>query len=154
MQQLIDQLTTTTSRWVNELRLLNRPAWVLWLISLFTVIFAVFTFDGFYFYDDINYLRYAHQLAVGTFELNFDIHNHRFGLLLPVALMLKIFGLSEFSATVWPLIATVCTLFVIYHFIYRRSRFAALAAVWFFGTEYYIIYFSNKVYPDTTDTLL
>lgn len=126
---------------------------VLWVAVAFTVLFAVFTFDGFFFYDDINYVRYAHQLAVGTFELTFDIHNHRFGLLLPEALFIRFFGVHEWSVLIWPLAATLLTLFVIYRFVYKRSRFAALLAVWLFGTEYYIIYFSNKVYPDTTDTL-
>jgi hypothetical protein len=133
--------------------LLRQPVWVLWITAGFTVIFALVTFQGFFFYDDINYLRYAHQVWNGTFQLTDDIHNHRFGLIIPLALMTGLLGLSDFSAILWPLLATLLTLVVIYRFVYRRSRYSALMAVWLFGTEYYIIFYSNKVYPDTTDTL-
>lgn len=132
--------------------LLRQPIWVLWVTAGFTIIFAWVTFQGFYFYDDINYLRYAHEVWQGTFALTDDVHNHRFGLIIPLAIITGIFGLSDFSAILWPLLATVLTLLVIYRFVYRRSRYAALMAVWLFGSEYYIIFYSNKVYPDTTDT--
>jgi len=124
-------------------------------LIFFTIAFAVFSFDGFYFYDDYAYIYYAQQIVSGTYQIaNTDIFAHRWGLILPLALCIKIFGINEWAVCLLPLVATLCSLFLFYVFSKHLPSNSRLYALLFFGLDFYTLFFANKVYPDVLLTTL
>jgi hypothetical protein len=119
------------------------------ILAAFTAIFAVASFDGFYFYDDYAYIFYAEQILSETYQLNnSDIFAHRLGFILPLALFIKIFGLNEWSVCSLPLLATLLSLYFLYLFSKKLASQTAIYALLFLGLDFYTLFFSNKVYPD------
>ena len=55
------------------------PLIVLSFTILMGLAFAYFSFDGFYFYDDMIYMKYAWQMTKGNFVLTSDNFCHAFG---------------------------------------------------------------------------
>lgn len=64
---------------------------------------------GLYAFDDFNYLRHAAEV----WQLRFDLdqvlywHGMRTFIFVPIALVFAIFGVSEATATAWPLVASL-----------------------------------------------
>ncbi|GAB4486470.1 MAG: hypothetical protein OHK0045_05760 [Raineya sp.] len=128
---------------------------VFFILATFTAIFSIGSFDGFYFYDDYNYIFYANQILSGAYQLhNPDIFAHRLGFILPLALFIKIFGLNEWAVCSLPFLATLLSLYLLYLFSKNLASKAAIYALLFFGLDFYTLFFANKVYPDVLLTTL
>ena len=118
-------------------------------------IFAFFSFDGFYFYDDYTYIYYAHQIVSGEYQIaNTDIFAHRWGLIFPLALSLKIFGTNEWAVCIVPVLASLCSFYILYLFSQHLPPQSRLYALFFFGLDFYTLFFANKIYPDVLLTTL
>ncbi len=119
------------------------------ILAVFTAVFAIGSFDGFYFYDDYAYIFYAEQILSGAYQLNnSDIFAHRLGFILPLALFIKIFGLNEWTVCSLPFLATLLSLYFLYLFSKKLAPQTAIYAFLFLGLDFYTLFFSNKVYPD------
>lgn len=122
---------------------------VYFALAIFMLLFAIFNFDGFYFYDDYAYIFYAEQLASGTYQVdNPDIFAHRWGLVFPLALLIKLFGINEWVVCALPVSATLSSLYLVYLFAKKLPSPVNLHALLFFGLDFYTLFFANKVYPD------
>jgi len=126
------------------------------LLSIFTIIFSVIGFDGYYFYDDYSYSYYAHQLQKGTYQISTqDIFAHRWGIIAPLALLYAIFGVSDAVNIALPLIASLVSLWFLWQFThYFSNPTAGILALLLGGLDFYTLFFSNKLYPDVLLTTL
>lgn len=93
------------------------------LIALLTIIAAsaavrVYLFRGYVGLDDAEYARLAYQMAHGTFS--FDsyagpaVFPLRIGLTAPTALLFRLFGLSEWTAVLYPLLLSLACIALAY----------------------------------------
>ncbi|MFL5729789.1 MAG: ArnT family glycosyltransferase [Cytophagaceae bacterium] len=115
---------------------------------LFIGIFAVVTFDGFFFYDDMMYMQYAYDLVHGTYKVSDQLHSNRFAVFLPVAFFYSLFGVNDFSSLAWPFLSVLCTIAVLYFAFRKEDPVAGMFAIVLTGLDFYTLYFSNKLYPD------
>jgi 4-amino-4-deoxy-L-arabinose transferase-like glycosyltransferase len=82
------------------------------LIVLAATIFALALgvrlacFTGLIGSDDISYIRYARQISDGSYQLQADHKAARYGVIVPVAAVYRIFGLHEWTTMVLPLVGS------------------------------------------------
>lgn len=125
---------------------------ILFLIA-FVVVFGFASFDGYYFYDDITYARYAFKLTQGQLILNEETFSHRLGLIVPTAVAYLAAGVNDFTTLWFPMGCTIGTLVAMAFMLYTRQPRLALWAVGLCTLDFYTIFFSNKLYPDVALTL-
>lgn len=101
------------------------------------------SFDGFYFYDDVYYVRKAVELLRGNWQL-LHVMDHRVGLYAPVAFFIAWGGVHEWTVLAYPLICMAGVLVLLWRYCGR-----GWAAVLFLITDYYVFHFAAKLYPDT-----
>lgn len=104
---------------------------------------------GFYFYDDITYAGFAVDLIQGNFQVNEDHFTSRWGIVWLTALVYKIVGISEWSTTLPPLIATLIAINGIYFGLRWKSQTLALGSSLILGLDFYTLFFTNKLFPDS-----
>ncbi|WP_460612093.1 ArnT family glycosyltransferase [Hymenobacter seoulensis] len=137
-------------------RILTRlPTLALLLVVLLTIAYFLLTHEGLYALDDYFYARYAHQLLSGTFRVEPDplglLHDplkERPLIFGPVAVFFALFGLNIFSATLWPLLATLGCAFVIWRLYGRQEPVVAATAILLLNLHYFTLNLTNYLYPD------
>ena len=75
--------------------------------------------------DDLVYSTYAYRIAVGEYEIQPHRMVLRYGLLLPVATVYKLFGLSEWTTILVPIVASSITPAITALIAYMISGFTA-----------------------------
>ncbi len=86
------------------------------LILLLSLAIRAVFFRGIFAIDDFNYLRHAAEVWRGRFDLN-DVlfwHGTRPLIFMPISLIFALFGVSEITAVLWPLLASLVTISVVY----------------------------------------
>jgi len=86
--------------------------------------------------DDVVYLTEAYKCFSGTYETPTYIAQLRIGTILPIALMFKLFGVNSYTIYMWPLMASLINIVVIYLIAFqlfdrRIALFASLCASFF-----------------------
>lgn len=112
-------------------------------ILLFWLLLLWASFDGFYFYDDVYYLRKAVELLRGGWQLR-HVMDHRLGLYAPVSLFVAWGGVNEWTTVAYPVLCVLLVLILFWRF-YDWGWVATL----FLITDYYVFHFAAKLYPDT-----
>jgi 4-amino-4-deoxy-L-arabinose transferase-like glycosyltransferase len=104
-------------------------------ILLLALALRIFFFQGIFSIDDFNYLRYAAEVWKGHYEMRSVLYWHgvRPLMFVPVSWIFPLFGVSEASAVVWPLLASLITVlfvFLIGRMIHNRESafYAAIVA--------------------------
>ena len=105
--------------------------------------------------DDVVYLVEAYKFISGTYEAPTYIAQLRIGTILPIALMFKLFGVNSYTIFMWPLIASLINIVVIYLISFQLlgRRLALLAALCgaFFPID---IYMGGRAMTETPLTLM
>lgn len=124
-------------------------------MGILTLAFFGLAHEGLYGLDDTLYARYAAQLARGTLRLPADplhlLHDpllHRPAVYAPVALLFRWLGISVWTATLWPLLATLATGVAIVMFIGRREPLVAAVAVVLLGLSQHVLWLAIYLYGD------
>ncbi|WP_176132864.1 glycosyltransferase family 39 protein [Hymenobacter sp. CRA2] len=140
------------------LRLL--PTLTLGAVGLFAVLYFVGAHEGLYALDDYFYSRYAFQLLHGSFQLGPDpqhlLHDplhERWLIFGPVALCYALLGVNIWSTTLWPLLATLACLALLWAAYRRRHPLVASGAVLLLGLHYFTLNLTNYLYPDNVNML-
>lgn len=121
----------------------------------FCILFAVVSFDGYYFYDDTTYAFYAYQVSKGIYQcFTNDIFAHRWGLIFPLALFYKIFGVNDFSNIFLPLLSTLTSFSLFFTWTKKYLPNQKELAFLLFSLDFYTLFFANKLYPDVLLTTL
>lgn len=104
---------------------------------------------SFPFTDGYIYTIKAYNVLDGTFQLTPSHFDNRFGMILPVALIIKVFGLTPYTLALWPLACSLFSIFLIYHM--GRRLFSPttgfIAACLLASNNSYIDY-SASLFPD------
>ena len=86
--------------------------------------------------DDVVYLTEAYKIFSGIYEVPTYVANLRIGTILPIAFTFKLLGVNSYTIFMWPLIASLINIVVIYLISFklfgrRTALFAALCAAFF-----------------------
>ena len=102
-----------------------------WLALLSVVALAALMrwlfFTGFFGSDEVTYIDTARKIASGDWTASGYIGATRYGMNLPVALSIGLFGLSEFSANLWPYLCSLGEVVLV--FLIVNALFGLRAAV-------------------------
>ncbi len=103
--------------------------------------------------DDMWYARIASKWADGQINLfSADHYEYRWALLGFTALMYKLFGISDFTSAIIPLIQTLIICFILYQIL--KSRFlVAIMGIAFYVTDQWTLFYSDKLMPDSFVTI-
>jgi hypothetical protein len=115
---------------------------------IFIGIFSFLTFDGFFFYDDLQYMRYAFDVAHGNYKATNQFHGNRFGIFVPVALLYYFFGVNDLSSLAWPFISVLSSITILFFTFRKEDPQVGAFAILLSGLDFYTLFFSNKLYPD------
>lgn len=120
-------------RWITPTLLPLQPTDWFNLASILAVAVAIriLFFTGFFGSDEVTYIETAANIAAGDWRPSSYVGAARYGMNLPVALFIYLFGLSYFSANLWPFLCSVGEVATVY-FIARwlwDARTAALCAI-------------------------
>jgi hypothetical protein len=94
--------------------LTNKNNHKLVIILALAVILRVIFFPGFFPSDQFSYSSSAINLAEGKWNIADDLFSTRWGLTIPTALFYWLFGVNEFSSTLWPMLCSLGTVMVAY----------------------------------------
>ncbi len=118
------------------------------LIHVIIIGFWYFGFEGYDFYDDLGYAKYAYHMSQGNFQLDASLFSHRVAVISFTALIYKLLGYSDWTTNLPPLLWTLFTLNLLFWVWYKRHAWIALLMAALFGLDFYVVFFSNKLYPD------
>lgn len=93
-------------------------------LLVFGLILRLVFFSGFYGSDEVTYTEAARAIVNGHAAKSTYIGAIRYGINFPVAYLMKVFGISEFSANLWSLLTSMGELVLVY-----------LAGKWMWGTK-------------------
>jgi 4-amino-4-deoxy-L-arabinose transferase-like glycosyltransferase len=134
------------------LSLLINPKTSLLFTIGFMVAYFFFAHEGFYFDDDYSYAEMAGNLLHGTFSFqNFteDLPaNHRFLIFGPVAVLFKLFGISIYSVTLWPLLCTAGSVVLLYFLFRKEDRNVTIWALLLLGLNFHTLFLATYLFPD------
>lgn len=109
--------------------------------------------SGFIATDDAEYARAAYGIATGTFSrseyLGPPVFPERFGIVLPTALMFKLFGPNEWSLAAYPLLISLGLLLLLYAFTAKAfGHYAGLLATGMWSVLQIELLLSTQLRPD------
>lgn len=100
-------------------------------VVILALALRVLFYTGFFGSDEVTYVETATNIATGDWRASNYIGATRYGMNLPVALFIYLFGLSEASANLWPLLCSigeVALVFVIARWLWD-TRVAVVSAL-------------------------
>jgi 4-amino-4-deoxy-L-arabinose transferase-like glycosyltransferase len=102
--------------------------WILpTILAVLALAVRLWCFTGLIASDDVLYAHYARLLASGRYSVEANHMALRFGLLLPVAGAYALFGVSELTTVLVPLLASVASVILV--FLIGRRQFGVKAGV-------------------------
>ena len=124
-------------------------------------IFLLFTFYFFYFKpafyasDDLSYATESKSLLSGTFIPDSTMYSHRLGLILPLALVNKLFGFNHNISVLFITIIGFLQILILFLFLqkYFNISIAAISSS-LLAINIYFCQFSLALLPDTIITFL
>ena len=95
----------------------HKDSFIVLLLVLLCLIFRLLNFVGIGINDDIAYIQNARLLASGYSPISsgFNQLGFRLGMVVPLAILYKIFGLNDIAFSLYPLICSLITCALIYY---------------------------------------
>ena len=84
-------------------------AWLIVGLFFFALLLRLTSFTGLIASDDLTYSRFAQQIASGQYVLEYHHYAIRFFVILPVGLVYAMFGVSEWSTIIVPLLTSTAS---------------------------------------------
>ncbi len=103
---------------------------------------------GHFGFDDMHYARWAKLFAEGRFRTTDDHYTFRWGLIAPLGLAYRLFGVSDHSSAVTALLATLLTLWCVWLLTASLPVPARVWAMAFTAFSEWVFFYSNKIMPD------
>lgn len=127
-----------------------------WIQVIFNIAFVVIWYlanDGLAFWDDFSYLNFAQQVNQGTFEVTTNHFTSRIALIYPVAQVIDLLGINEYSITVFPMLCTLGVLNVLFFMGRQTNIWIGLIGGFMLICDYHTIVFSTHLFPEMPITL-
>jgi 4-amino-4-deoxy-L-arabinose transferase-like glycosyltransferase len=109
-------MKTSNQTWIRpDSTTFERTDWMA-LLSILAAgtLLRCFLYAGYFGSDEVTYVEIAANMAAGDWRAPSYIGATRYGMNLPVALSIYLFGLSEASANLWPLICSIGEVALVY----------------------------------------
>lgn len=104
--------------------------------------------DGLAFWDDYSYLNFANEINQGTFQVSQNHFTSRVAVLYPVAWIIDVLGINEFSMAVYPLICGIIVLNLLLWLGQLYHHWIGVLATTFFVCDYHVITFITHLFPE------
>lgn len=114
------------------------------VINLGFLLVALFGNEGLSFYDDFTYLKLAHDITTGTFEVTTDPFTARIALLYPAAWLIQLFGISAYTMTFFPLLCALLLLNALLWYGHQQHHVLGIVAALLFFADYHSLFFATK----------
>lgn len=123
---------TTKQPWtLAPVAAMQRTDWVsLAALLALAITLRILFYTGFFGSDEVTYVETAARIASGDWRASNYIGATRYGMNLPVALFVYLFGLSEASANLWPFLCSVGEVAIVFALGYWlwSTRVAVMSA--------------------------
>jgi hypothetical protein len=101
------------------------------------------------FSDDYCYASHASHLTDGSFHLSHDAFQSRFGVYFPTSFFFYCFGINPYTISLWPLIASLLTITIVYILILKiADESTALISSFLLSMNTLQILYSTALFPD------
>ncbi len=87
---------------------------ILLLVLVFALCVRIVFFTGITNIDSLAYAENAHSIVQGTFEVSDYVHKLRLGLILPTAVVYRLFGVSELTSALYPFLCSLGSVVLIF----------------------------------------
>ena len=105
-------------------------------------------YQGHFGADDMHYAKLASEVVAGKYHLGNDHYYYRWGLIFPLALSYRAFGVNDFSSALPAMIYTALTTLVVLHWLRMVGWRAQVMGVTLLLTCNWTIFYSDKIMPD------
>lgn len=85
----------------------NKYFWCFLLLAIPLAFYMRFVFFSVFGSDDLAYAKNAFDMANGNFKIQAHPFANRIGLILPVAVLYKLFGVNEYTSIVYPFLCSI-----------------------------------------------
>src|SRR3990172_8390955 len=128
--------------------------WLIIAIICLAAFLRLFYYMGVVRGDDFSYAYYAHKFVQGEFPLSDLPGVKRPGLYMLVGFLFWLFGEGEFVATLFPLLASLATVFFIYKIAYLLSgKNAAIVSAFLWTVFSLDIFMATQLDPESPLTM-
>ena len=127
---------------------LFKPEGLLFFTVAFTLAYFLLAHEGFYFNDDYGYARMAGEVVHGNFRFQDLPAYHRLLIFIPTAFFYKLFGISIYTTTLWPLLCTLGCSFLIYFIFRKEDKQLTSWALVLFGLQFHTLFLSTYFFAD------
>lgn len=101
------------------------------------------------FSDDYCYAYHAYNFDISNFKLADNVFQNRFGVYLPVSGFFYLFGISPYTISLWPLLASLLTITLVYLLISKIvDEKVALISSFLISINILQINYSTALFPD------
>ncbi|MCP4522181.1 MAG: hypothetical protein GY827_10900 [Cytophagales bacterium] len=121
---------------------------VLAIAILFLVVYHIISFQGYYGYDDLDYVQFAQKMIDGNFHFTKETFSARIVPVSLLALSFLCFGINDFSTTLPSILITISSLIILFYWVKEKKVEQIIFVLFFFVTDFYTLSFGGKVYPD------
>ena len=130
----------------------RKDVFVLMFLMMLVLVLTFTNNKGINIYDQANYANNAYNIAVGKFVLTPSAITNRFGLLLPAALSIKVFGFSEYSIVFWNIVSFIALILITLKYVGSNKKLIIATAVLLILNPILLEY-SADFLPDMGSTL-
>lgn len=116
---------------------------------LFLLVYNMISFHGYFGYDDVEYAQLAKQVIDGNFGISANTFSARWVIIFLLALSYKLFGINDFSSSLPSLLMTISSVIILFFWLKKEKLSYIVLAISFFIGDFYTLFFSGKIYPDS-----
>lgn len=102
--------------------------------------------------DDLVYVEEGFRMASPDYTISESPKSHRFLVIIPVAVFVKLFGYSPFIVSLWPLLCSLMTIAGVY-LLFRKNLSVALPASLIISCNIIQVIYSTVAFPDAVVSL-
>ena len=122
--------------------------WSLLLLLIVAIVLSYANQQGILLSDQYLYAKNSFLLAGQQFTLSSSAFDNRFGVTLPTALLVKLFGIHYYLLTLWPLFSFLALLAATWFLVKKHQPELAFAATLFFVINPLFLKLSADLLPD------
>lgn len=127
----------------------HKAVLLLLLIVIFGLLLRLYFFTKIISGDDLEYYNFAYQIKQHTFKHDASFHSPRIGLTYPTAFFYNLFGISEITSNLLPLLVSVLSIILIFYLgkIMFNEEIGLIASflLSFFPLN---VFYSTTLFPD------
>src|SRR4051812_10743432 len=99
--------------------------------------------------DPLVYFVNAKRILNREYFFSYSVQSHRYGVFIPEAIFIRLFGESPYVINLWTLLCSLATLSLVYFFVSKyMNRTVALIAGLLLSVNIIQIIYSSTVFPD------